>query len=151
MPCCVQELYSAYTSHVHRTAIVIHSPDPGGATCVCRLCEHLVLAEMLQGHTQICRIVSQCKTIVACADGTLAKVLCKLNAATNSSIMAGQSGSQASLVLELFRAFTSALLAVTAAPSNHPTPDPITLRPTLMSLTLSLTLPLTLSLTLLQP
>ena len=70
---------------------------------------------MLQGHTQICRIVSQCKTIVACADGTLAKVLCKLNAATNSSIMAGQSGSQASLVLELFRAFTSALLAVTAA------------------------------------
>ena len=55
-----QELYSAYTSHVHRTAIVIHSPDPGCATCVCRLCEHLVLAEMLQGHTQICRIVSQC-------------------------------------------------------------------------------------------
>ena len=25
----LQELYSAYTSHVHRTAIVIHSPDPG--------------------------------------------------------------------------------------------------------------------------
>jgi hypothetical protein len=52
---------------------------------------------------------------VACADGTLSRVLCKLNAATNSSIMAGQSGSQAGLVLELFRTFTSTLLSVTAA------------------------------------
>ena len=151
----LQELYSAYTSQVHRTAIVIHgsSPKPpmvqqqgsGGAgggsqlenvpecavcssdgtsapeaaaastTCVCRLCENLVLAEALPSHTQFCKIVSQCKTIVACADGTLSRVLCKLNAASNGSLMTGQSGSQAGQVVELFRSFTSTLLGVTAA------------------------------------
>ena len=66
----LQELYSAYTSHVHRTAIVIHSPDPGGATCVCRLCEHLVLAEMLQGHTQICRRAVVSRAAVVSCRGT---------------------------------------------------------------------------------
>ena len=173
----LQELYSAYTSQVHRTAIVIHgsSPKPpqvqqqssqgsqlevvqecsdgapgdmasgggaasgggggggvgvvvgggggggvsggggGATTCVCRLCENLVLAEALPSHTQFCKIVSQCKTIVACADSTLSRVLCKLNGAANGSLMTGQSGSQAGQVIELFRSFTSTLLGVTAA------------------------------------
>ena len=111
----LQELYSEYTSNVHRRSIAIHSSDSSCATCICRLCEHPVLAESMSIHTPMCKVVSQCRSIVEHADGTLARVLCKLNAATSSAFISGSYGSQSGQVVELLRTFTSALLGVTAS------------------------------------
>ena len=111
----LQELYSEYTSNVHRRSIAIHSSDPCCAASICRLCEHPVLAESMSIHTPMCKVVSQCRSIVEHADGTLARVLCKLNAATSSAFITGSYGSQSGQVVELLRTFTSALLGVTAS------------------------------------
>ena len=135
----LQGLYATANAapNVQRTTIAIHSADreghghpaggglsragcaaPGCASCatiVCRLCESSVVADAMANHTQICRVVSQCRTIVEHADATLARVLCKLNAAASSAVYSNSAHGTLGQLLEVLRAFASAVLAATAA------------------------------------
>ena len=111
----LQELYSEYSANVHRRSITIHSAGASSACCICRLCEHPVLVETMAVHTPMCKVVSQCRSIVEHADGTLARVLCKLNAAVSSAFISGSRGSPSGQVVELLRTFTLALLGATAS------------------------------------
>jgi len=66
-------------------------------------------------HTQVCKVVSQCRSIIDNADNTLSRVLRKLNAATNLATITGLCNSQSGQLVDLLRTFASALLGVTAA------------------------------------
>ena len=112
----LQELYGGHLAASQRTAIVIQKVAQEGApTCVCRLCENLVLVESLQAHTQQCKVFTQCKTLASCSDANLSRVLAKLNATATAAHVFGPSGTQASTLLELLRSFCSVLLSLTAA------------------------------------
>ena len=112
----LQELYGGHLAASQRTAIVIQKVAQEGApTCVCRLCENLVLVESLQAHTQQCKVFTQCKTLASCSDANLSRVLAKLNATATAAHVFGTSGTQASTLLELLRSFCSVLLSLTAA------------------------------------
>jgi len=118
----LQELYGAYTAMAQRTALLIHSAD-GAATTMCRMCEQHVVTDAMQSHTQYCKIVTQCKTIAACSDTTLARQLVKLNAASNASAIFGSAATPAALVVDLLRNYTTVLLAITAATTTLPILD----------------------------
>ena len=109
----LQELYSAYTTGVQRRSIAIRSASC--QSCVCRLCERDVLAESMPIHTQVCKVVTQCRSIVEHADSTLSRVLRKLNAAANLATISGLCNSQSGQLVDLLRTFASALFSVTAA------------------------------------
>ena len=115
----LQELYGSYTALAQRTALLIHSAD-GAATTMCRMCEHNVLTDSMQSHMQYCKIVTQCKTIAACSDTTLARQLVKLNAASNASAIFGSGSTPAALVVDLLRNYTTVLLAITASTTTLP-------------------------------
>ena len=140
----LQQLSSAHTAGAHRTAIAIRPTAPGArfagcATVICRLCEHQVLADELSSHTQMCKVVSQCRTIVEHADGTLSRLLCRLNAAASSVYLAGSCGSEGGRLVELLRTYTSALLGATAA--SHVLVQLSALQPKLEELTAAMPLP----------
>jgi len=118
----LQELYGSYTAMAQRTAVLIHSAD-GAATTMCRMCEHHVLSDSMQSHTQYCKIVTQCKTISSCSDTTLARQIVKLNAASNASSIFGSASTPAALVVDLLRNYTTVLLSITAATTTLPILD----------------------------
>ena len=118
----LQELYGSYNAMAQRTALLIQAAD-GAVTTICRLCEHHVLAEAMSSHTQYCKIVTQCKTLAACSDTTLARQLVKLNSASSTSSIYGSASTPASLVVDLLRTYTSVLLAITASTQLMPILD----------------------------
>jgi serine/threonine protein kinase len=118
----LQELYGSYTSMAQRTALLIQAAD-GSHTTMCRLCEQHVLIDSMQGHTQFCKVVTQCKTIAACSDTTLARQLVKLNAASSASAIFGASSTPAALVVDFLRSYTSVLLSITASTTTMPILD----------------------------
>jgi len=115
----LQELYGAYTTMAQRTALLIHSAE-GAVTTMCRLCEQHVLSDAMPSHAQYCKIVTQCKTIAACSDTTLARQLVKLNAASNASAIFGSASTLAALVVDLLRNYTTVLLSITASTTTLP-------------------------------
>ena len=56
----------------------------------------------MHSHTHMCKVASECRSLAEYADGTLARVLCKLNAASSSALIAGSCDSQPAQEVELF-------------------------------------------------
>jgi len=112
----LQDLYSNYTSILQRSTLRVY-PASGSVTTICRICENVVQAEVLQSHTQYCKTVAQCKTIAGCSDKTLSKQFVKLNAAASSADIFGTDRSRAAKALEVLRSYThSALTVYTCSP-----------------------------------